>query len=387
MKRIVTVLLAAIMLFSGLQIAMAEEITEAVASEESLAQETVAEIPAEAPAAEESAAAEPAAEEPEAPAAEEPAEKQAAEEPASEEPEANKQAEEAAAEKPAEKEPATTAAAEEPTVGEPEEVKASEETAPAFTGTLSTTGCKVAETGSEAYVEAIVSGANMGYSVYWEQEFPELLELQGPEAVWKRIENADGEQYRFTVAQTSGSYSLRAVLCAEDGTILTSNITVEVQEPASAEQPEEKAEAEEPTGEDVKSEEPTEDELTEEEPAVPAQIEEPATNEPVVEESDEVEIEDYETPLGIPAEAENTGKNQSVTIFSSHRKSMKVGEYVHLTSRIEGFDGYEIRYQWECDKHDGMGFQDVSGADSSEYSFRASAETLSWDWRLSVYYD
>ena len=386
MKRIVTVLLAAIMLFSGLQIAMAEEITEAVTSEESLAQETVAETPAEAPAAEEPAAAEPAAEEPEAPAAEEPAEKQAAEEPASEEPEANKQAEEAAAEKPAEKEPAATAAAEEPTVGEPEEVKASEETAPAFTGTLSTTGCKVAETGSEAYVEAIVSGANMGYSVYWEQEFPELLELQGPEAVWKRIENADGEQYRFTVAQTSGSYSLRAVLCAEDGTILTSNVAVEVQEPVSAEQPEEEAKAEEPAGEDAGSEELTEDELISEEQtgerlAEEELTEEDPTGEELVDEAaDEIEIEDYETPLGLPQE--NSEPEMKVSIFSSCS-----GNTVSLIGEVEGLDGHEIRYQWECDKHDGAGFQDVSGANESVYSFKASSENLKWQWRLSVYFD
>ena len=66
---------------------------------------------------------------------------------------------------------------------------------------------------------------------------------------------------------------------------------------------------------------------------------------------------------------------------------MKTGEQVHLTSKLEGFEGYTIRYQWECDKHDGAGFQDVNGANSSDYTFSASAETLNWDWRLSVYYE
>ena len=67
-------------------------------------------------------------------------------------------------------------------------------------------------------------------------------------------------------------------------------------------------------------------------------------------------------------------------------EKIRAGEPVTLTSRIEGFDGYEIRYQWECDKHDGSGFRDVSGATGSSYSFSASAESLSWDWRLSVYF-
>ena len=78
MNRIVTVLLAAMMLFSCMQIAAAEEITEAAASDESMGVKQGAEARAEEePAAEEPAAEEPAAEEPaaEEPAAEEPAAK------------------------------------------------------------------------------------------------------------------------------------------------------------------------------------------------------------------------------------------------------------------------------------------------------------------------
>ena len=90
----------------------------------------------------------------------------------------------------------------------------------------------------------------------------------------------------------------------------------------------------------------------------------------------------------VPAEeeAEDPTANMKVTIFTSRRKTVRVGEPVTLTSRIEGFDGFEIRYQWECDKHDGAGFLDVSGADEDSYTFSASAESMSWDWRLSVYY-
>ena len=63
---------------------------------------------------------------------------------------------------------------------------------------------------------------------------------------------------------------------------------------------------------------------------------------------------------------------------------MSAGETVRLTSKVEGFDGYELMYQWECDK--GNGFQEVRGANSDSYSFEASAESLSWNWRLAVYY-
>ena len=75
---------------------------------------------------------------------------------------------------------------------------------------------------------------------------------------------------------------------------------------------------------------------------------------------------------------------KKVTIFSSRRSMMTEGEPVVLTSKLEGFEGCEIRYTWTCDKHDGHGFQPVPGANSASYSFPATAESLSWDWQLKV---
>ena len=63
---------------------------------------------------------------------------------------------------------------------------------------------------------------------------------------------------------------------------------------------------------------------------------------------------------------------------------MTQGEPVYLTSKLEGFEGYETRFQWECDQ--GSGFVPVEGATGDAYEIEASAETLSWDWRLMVYY-
>ena len=76
---------------------------------------------------------------------------------------------------------------------------------------------------------------------------------------------------------------------------------------------------------------------------------------------------------------------KKVTIFSSRRSVMKPGETVNLTSVLEGFeDCEEIQYQWMCDM--GGGFKPVSGANSDSYSFAASQESLSWGWKLTVYY-
>ena len=75
-----------------------------------------------------------------------------------------------------------------------------------------------------------------------------------------------------------------------------------------------------------------------------------------------------------------------VYIFCSRSPVMKKGDLVELTSRLEGFDGCEVHYQWECDKHDGQGFQGVENATEDSYAFEASVETLSWDWKLTVSY-
>ena len=94
--------------------------------------------------------------------------------------------------------------------------------------------------------------------------------------------------------------------------------------------------------------------------------------------------EDDEHGEVIPAAKEKDEVGKIVTIFSSRRTVMTEGEYVLLSSKIEGFEGLDIIYQWECDQGDG--FKNVENANSDTYVFRASAESLSWDWRLTIYY-
>ena len=295
MKRIITVLLAAMMLFSGLQIAMAEEIPEAAASEESLVQEPVAETPAEVPAAEEPAAEEPAAEvTAETPVAEEPIVTPATEEPATEAPAeetAEKtEAEEAADDETGAVEAETAETAEEPETTVPAEVEIEDYETPLGLQAIRTI---VLDNLGEATISFRESPDGMSDVI---EELPENTELAiiSIDEDWAKAVAAERIGYVFTE-------DLRTWL-----------------------EPEETKEAD---GEDIK-----------------------------------------------------------VTIFSSRKRVMEVGETVLLTSRIEGFEGYEIRYQWECDKHDGAGFRDVDGANESEYGFSASADSLSWDWRLSVYY-
>ena len=76
--------------------------------------------------------------------------------------------------------------------------------------------------------------------------------------------------------------------------------------------------------------------------------------------------------------------NMKITIFSSRRTVMDMGEPVVLTSLLEGFEGYEVRYQWQCD--DGTGYADVPGANDATYTFPASVENFACGWRLHVLY-
>ena len=121
-----------------------------------------------------------------------------------------------------------------------------------------------------------------------------------------------------------------------------------------------------------------------EEPAdeTPEEASEEPAGETPEESADETgeEAPEAEEPEEVPEES----VPRKVTIFTSRRAVMRVGEQVELTSLLEGFDGDEVRYQWECDK--GEGFMPVEGADGASYVFTADEETLRWTWRLVVYY-
>lgn len=89
-----------------------------------------------------------------------------------------------------------------------------------------------------------------------------------------------------------------------------------------------------------------------------------------------VEFEEPELPEG-------EAPMPKVTIFSSRRTVVTPGETIVLTSKLENFEGYgELSFQWEYDR--GNGFESVPGATEDTYSFEASIENLSYDWRLAV---
>ena len=113
-----------------------------------------------------------------------------------------------------------------------------------------------------------------------------------------------------------------------------------------------------------------------------------------------IEIGDDEIPQGAGEEGENAPESddifvedeqvpspaaRKVTVYTSLGQNVQLGDTIYLSARLEGFeDCGELRYQWECNK--GGGFAPVEGATSLSTSYIATAESLSWAWRLKVLY-
>jgi len=87
-----------------------------------------------------------------------------------------------------------------------------------------------------------------------------------------------------------------------------------------------------------------------------------------------------------PEATEKPKVKKKVFVFSDRKSVMEIGETVHLTSRLEGFENCtDITYQWEY--NDGNGFVPMEGATEDSYSFAADIQSLSRAWRLTVYFN
>ena len=86
-----------------------------------------------------------------------------------------------------------------------------------------------------------------------------------------------------------------------------------------------------------------------------------------------------------PEEKNTEGKTQrKVLIKSSRGDTVIEGEIITLKSKLVGFDGVEVHYQWQVDRGDGEGWVDVEGATGPEHSFVARKDTILYSWRLTI---
>jgi len=119
----------------------------------------------------------------------------------------------------------------------------------------------------------------------------------------------------------------------------------------------------------------------------------PEEGEPEEEWPEDGRVEDEaETPAeGTEAQSEEGNvvgetvqPERSVQIRSSQGDVVTEGEIIYLTSKLKGFDGLDIAYQWQVDRGDGEGWVDVEGANRPKHMFVADRETIQYSWRLVV---
>ena len=78
---------------------------------------------------------------------------------------------------------------------------------------------------------------------------------------------------------------------------------------------------------------------------------------------------------------------RKVQIKSSRPDVVIEGEIITLYSRLTGFDDVEVHYQWQVDRGEGAGWEDVEGANGPEHSFVARKDTILYSWRLTIITD
>ena len=144
-------------------------------------------------------------------------------------------------------------------------------------------------------------------------------------------------------------------------------------------QPEEEVPAEEQPAEGTPEEGEPEDEWLDEDPRGDEEDGEPTAETPAEGTEGETPAEgtEGETPAEgtepqgeegeVVGETETKAPERTVTIRSSQGDVVTEGEIIYLTSKLKGFDGLDIAYQWQVDRGDGAGWVDVEGANGNHH--------------------
>ena len=117
-----------------------------------------------------------------------------------------------------------------------------------------------------------------------------------------------------------------------------------------------------------------------------------ATNEQEVEPTQETEQEEIEELEIIEEEMEEmliaarpaTDADGQVVI-TANTNTPQFGDKVKLSSKLIGFsDDLIVLYQWQVDKNDGNGWQNIKGATQKSYKFVYTEDIVGYSWRLMV---
>ena len=99
---------------------------------------------------------------------------------------------------------------------------------------------------------------------------------------------------------------------------------------------------------------------------------------------DEEGIEELEENAG-EVTTEPTVQKREVIIRSSQKDIVTAGDQITLSSELRGFgDDEQVTYQWQVDRGEGNGWEDVEGATKDKHVFIADRTTIRYSWRLIV---
>ena len=98
--------------------------------------------------------------------------------------------------------------------------------------------------------------------------------------------------------------------------------------------------------------------------------------------ADETEGEPQETEA--PDQSEPLPEEERMVYITSSRGDyISEGEMIYLESHLVGFGDLQVAYQWQVDKNDGAGWQNV-GDNRDYYIFMATKDSVQYNWRLIV---
>ena len=76
-------------------------------------------------------------------------------------------------------------------------------------------------------------------------------------------------------------------------------------------------------------------------------------------------------------------EERMVYITSSRGDYVSEGDMIYLESHLVGFGDLPVVYQWQVDRNDGAGWQNV-GENRDYYIFMATKDSVQYNWRLIV---
>ena len=72
--------------------------------------------------------------------------------------------------------------------------------------------------------------------------------------------------------------------------------------------------------------------------------------------------------------------NRKVEIWTDRKPFVKDGDAINLFSKLTGFDGVEVKYQWQVNK--GNAWENIQDANEATYRMTITEENAGWLWRL-----